>query len=180
MSRKVFGCLFFAVFSLVMVLIPGLMACEAGGNAAGTAGGDLCTGAIYRLSATPEPVFSPTSSPASPATLAETPTKTATQTATRMASKTPAGGLVLTATPTLPACLKQPGQMVKKSLPTGLLRYPLEYRVYLPPCYAEQTERRYPVLYLFHGQGFKDDQWDRIGVDERVRPVDCEPAQSLR
>ncbi len=63
--------------------------------------------------------------------------------------------------------MKQPGQVVKKSLTTSLLRSPLEYRVYLPPCYAEQTDRRYPVLYLFHGQGYTDDQWDRIGVDEQ-------------
>jgi enterochelin esterase-like enzyme len=63
--------------------------------------------------------------------------------------------------------MKQPGQIVKKSLPTDLLRYPLEYRVYLPPCYADQMDRRYPVLYLFHGQGYTDDQWDRIGVDEK-------------
>ena len=80
--------------------------------------------------------------------------------------KTPAGSLARTAAPTPAACLNQPGQVVQKSLTTGLLRYPLEYRVYLPPCYAEQTERRYPVLYLFHGQGYTDDQWDRIGVDE--------------
>jgi len=63
--------------------------------------------------------------------------------------------------------LEQPGQVVKKSLTTSLLRDPLEYRVYLPPCYAEQPDRRYPVLYLFHGQGYTDDQWDRIGVDEQ-------------
>jgi enterochelin esterase-like enzyme len=84
-----------------------------------------------------------------------------------MASKMAKGGLFPTATSGLPACLKQPGQIVKTTLPTELLRSPLEYRVYLPPCYAEQVDHRYPVLYLFHGQGFKDDQWDRIGVDER-------------
>lgn len=81
--------------------------------------------------------------------------------------KTPTGALAATTTSTVPACLKQPGQIIKKSLPTALLRYPLEYRVYLPPCYVEQTDRRYPVLYLFHGQGYTDDQWDRIGVDEK-------------
>jgi enterochelin esterase-like enzyme len=64
------------------------------------------------------------------------------------------------------ACLKEGGRYEKGSLSTKLLRTPLEYRVYLPPCYSENPSERYPVLYLIHGQGFKDDQWDRIGADE--------------
>ena len=75
---------------------------------------------------------------------------------------------VQAATATSLACLKQAGQIVKKSLPTELLRYPLEYRVYLPPCYAGQTNRNYPTLYLFHGQGYTDDQWERIGVNKQA------------
>ena len=51
-------------------------------------------------------------------------------------------------------------------LKTHLLRFPLEFRVYLPPCYAQHTEQRYPVLYLIHGQSYTDDQWDRLGADE--------------
>jgi enterochelin esterase-like enzyme len=43
---------------------------------------------------------------------------------------------------------------------------PLDYRLYLPPCYAENPDQDYPVLYLVHGQSFNDDQWDRLGVDE--------------
>lgn len=86
----------------------------------------------------------------------------------RTATKTPTSSSPITATASLPACLKRPGQIVKKSLTTDLLRSPLEYRVYLPPCYAEQSNRRYPVLYLFHGQGYTDDQWDRIGVNEKA------------
>jgi enterochelin esterase-like enzyme len=51
---------------------------------------------------------------------------------------------------------------------TDFLKDPLDFRVYLPPCYDLQIDRHYPVLYLFHGQGFSDDQWDRIGVDEEA------------
>ncbi len=51
-------------------------------------------------------------------------------------------------------------------LDTPMLPNPLEYRVYLPPCYAQQTAQRYPVLYLFHGQGFTDDQWQRLGAGD--------------
>lgn len=71
-----------------------------------------------------------------------------------------------TATPTSPVCLQQGSRIVHGSLETKLLRYPLVYRVYLPPCYREFTAERYPVLYLIHGQGFTDEQWDRIGADE--------------
>lgn len=45
---------------------------------------------------------------------------------------------------------------------------PLEYRIYLPPCYEQQADRRYPALYLIHGQNFNHDQWDRLGVDEAM------------
>jgi enterochelin esterase-like enzyme len=51
-------------------------------------------------------------------------------------------------------------------LSVDILPQPLQFRVYLPPCYREQPDRRYPVLYLIHGQSFNDDQWDRLGADE--------------
>jgi enterochelin esterase-like enzyme len=49
-------------------------------------------------------------------------------------------------------------------LTTPFLRQPLEYRVYLPPCYDRQPAHRYPVLYLIHGQSYTDDQWERLGA----------------
>lgn len=49
-------------------------------------------------------------------------------------------------------------------LPPSFLPEPLNYRVYLPPCYDQQPARRYPVLYLIHGQSFIDDQWERLGA----------------
>lgn len=52
------------------------------------------------------------------------------------------------------------------SVRSELLPLPLEFRLYLPPCYAELPARRFPVLYLIHGQNYNDDQWDRLGVDE--------------
>jgi enterochelin esterase-like enzyme len=42
----------------------------------------------------------------------------------------------------------------------------MEYAVYLPACYDQQTDRRYPVLYMVHGQNYNHDQWDRLGIDE--------------
>ena len=55
-------------------------------------------------------------------------------------------------------------EMGEVSIPE--INQPLEYRIYLPPCYGDLKNQRYPVLYLIHGHGFKDDQWDRIGADE--------------
>jgi enterochelin esterase-like enzyme len=69
-------------------------------------------------------------------------------------------------TPATAACDRQTGHFEHGSLETDLLPDPLAFRIYLPPCYEQQPDHRYPTLYLLHGQGFTDDQWDRLGVDE--------------
>lgn len=63
-------------------------------------------------------------------------------------------------------CQETSGRVITDSLKTPQLSAPLNYRIYLPPCYTQNADQRYPVLYLFHGQGFNDRQWDRIGADE--------------
>ncbi len=98
--------------------------------------------------------------PASTATLP--PTSTRTPTATPL---TPTATASITPSPT-PDCKLNGGRMALDALPSDLLERPLEYRVYLPPCYEEQLDQHYPVVYLIHGQGFTDDQWDRMGADE--------------
>lgn len=60
------------------------------------------------------------------------------------------------------ACLTQPGRIEEGSLDS--FRPAQEFRVYLPPCYDEKPDVRYPVLYLLHGQTYTDDQWVRLGV----------------
>lgn len=69
---------------------------------------------------------------------------------------------ISTATQTPLACLTQPGRIEEGKLestnPTQ------EYLIYLPPCYGEKTEGRYPVLYLLHGQTYIQDQWVRLGA----------------
>jgi enterochelin esterase-like enzyme len=72
----------------------------------------------------------------------------------------------LSATPTPLACWREGGRIESASLRTDDLPLPLEYTVYLPPCYDQQPERRYPALYLIHGQNYNNDQWDRLGADE--------------
>ncbi len=53
-------------------------------------------------------------------------------------------------------------------IPSSVMNYPIEGRIYLPPCYGVEIDRRYPVLYFLHGQSFNDDQWDRLGADESL------------
>lgn len=66
----------------------------------------------------------------------------------------------LTATPL--ACLTQPGRVDSGVLETT--NPPQQYLIYLPPCYDQQINLRYPVLYLLHGQTYIDDQWVRLGA----------------
>jgi enterochelin esterase-like enzyme len=63
-------------------------------------------------------------------------------------------------------CTQSHGHFELQEIQTALLTHPLYFRVYLPACYGDDKARRYPVLYLLHGQGFNDDQWDRLRADE--------------
>jgi enterochelin esterase-like enzyme len=70
--------------------------------------------------------------------------------------------VTLTPTPTPLACLSQPGRIEQGEIDT--FKPMQKFMVYLPPCYDEKPEERYPVLYLLHGQTYTDDQWIRLGV----------------
>jgi enterochelin esterase-like enzyme len=92
-------------------------------------------------------------------------TKTPAPTST--ASPTPAPTAIPIPTATPPeslSCWTEGGFFEHGQWPTSLLREPMDYRVYLPPCYSQEPERRYPVLYLIHGQSYNDDQWERLGA----------------
>jgi enterochelin esterase-like enzyme len=67
-----------------------------------------------------------------------------------------------TSTITPLACLTNPGRVEEGSLDST--SPPQEFRIYVPPCYDEKTDKRYPVLYLLHGQTYTDDQWIRLGA----------------
>jgi enterochelin esterase-like enzyme len=72
-----------------------------------------------------------------------------------------------TSTPTLtpePDCLSLGGQVEATSIPSQNMNGPLQFHIYLPPCYDRDISRHYPVLYLIHGQSFTDDQWVRLGA----------------
>jgi enterochelin esterase-like enzyme len=61
-------------------------------------------------------------------------------------------------------CLTGPGTVKTEVVSTTTP--PQEFIIYLPPCYQEMSEKRYPVIYLLNGQTFTDDQWVRMGVPE--------------
>jgi len=86
----------------------------------------------------------------------------------RAPSSTPVRTIPATPTfaPTPLPCRDKNGNIETRQLETALLPEPLVFRVYLPPCYHQLPERRYPVLYLLHGQTYTEEQWDRLGVDE--------------
>ncbi len=86
--------------------------------------------------------------------------------AIRKATFTPSPVPTSTITPL--ACLTNPGHLEQGSLDST--KPPQEFQIYLPPCYEEKPDQRYPVLYLLHGQTYTDDQWIRLGA---VKVIDA-------
>ena len=64
------------------------------------------------------------------------------------------------------SCGEERGKVVGYVFDSPSLKRPLKFNIYLPPCYDQQREPGYPVLYLLHGQLFTEDQWDDLGVPE--------------
>ncbi|MBL8050139.1 MAG: hypothetical protein JNM46_02870 [Anaerolineales bacterium] len=93
----------------------------------------------------------------SPTPTATIPPPTATQTLTP-------SPIPPTATATPLTCLTQPGEVKADVISTT--NPPQEFLIYLPPCYNELTDKKYPVLYLLHGQTYNQDQWVRLGVPQ--------------
>jgi enterochelin esterase-like enzyme len=81
-------------------------------------------------------------------------------------TQTPSPQPTPTATVTPEACTSTHGRIELREMVTDLLNYPLGMRIYLPPCYDEKPGEKYPVIYLLHATGAKDDQWDNLGVAE--------------
>lgn len=69
------------------------------------------------------------------------------------------------------SCLAEGGKVEKQTISSNYFDGEFIFRVYTPPCYEIYPEQQYPVLYLIHGQGYLDDQWDRIGADEAANEL---------
>jgi enterochelin esterase-like enzyme len=74
-------------------------------------------------------------------------------------------------TKTPEGCFETRGHFDFVEVPSVMMNYPMEARVYLPACYEVEVDRTYPVLYFIHGQSFNDDQWDRLGADEALDEI---------
>src|SRR5687767_4452981 len=55
-----------------------------------------------------------------------------------------------TVRPSATPCAERAGKLYTLAVPSPTLRYDIDARVYLPPCYGA-NQKRYPVLYLIHG-----------------------------
>jgi len=60
------------------------------------------------------------------------------------------------------------GSLQKASFFSEILEADLQYQIYLPPCYLENSESHYPVLYLLHGYAYTNQQWIRLGLIETM------------
>jgi enterochelin esterase-like enzyme len=65
-------------------------------------------------------------------------------------------------------CAETGGRLVNDTLATDRQRRPMGFIVYLPPCYDQLSEQRYPILYLLHGLNSIQDQWTRLGLAEEM------------
>lgn len=110
------------------------------------------------LSSTP----TPTQPPAPTETAYPTATKTQAPTATSAPTKEPTQ---IPPSPT-PACTLREGAVTLASFESETLQTLFHLRVYTPPCYGYDPSQRYPVLYLLHGLGADDAQWQELGVTE--------------
>jgi len=57
------------------------------------------------------------------------------------------------------------GRVESSVYPGVVVRQPIPFRIYLPPCYDSHAGP-YPTLYALHGKPFDDAHWDDLGLDE--------------
>ena len=65
-------------------------------------------------------------------------------------------------------CLHQGGEIFDFSFFSDQMGEDFHFKIYLPPCYHVEQKQHYPVLYLLHGLIFNADQWDRIGISNKM------------
>lgn len=71
-------------------------------------------------------------------------------------------------TPTVEVCSDTEGELTHLEIGVFGFDDPLQFYLYLPPCYSDLASVPYPVVYLLHGQTYTDEQWVRLGVTETM------------
>jgi enterochelin esterase-like enzyme len=82
----------------------------------------------------------------------------------------PAASPIPTETPeptvtVLPLDCNKPGRVESFNYFSEIQTYDYTYTVYLPPCYDQNPERSYPVLYLIPGRGGNPFDWFNAGAE---------------
>ncbi len=85
-------------------------------------------------------------------------------------TKTPIVGIEQTklplATPTTIPCSETTGTIQQEVVVSVQIYDPIALNIYLPPCYGADPAIRFPVLYMLHGQGYRNDQWVHLGISK--------------
>jgi enterochelin esterase-like enzyme len=68
----------------------------------------------------------------------------------------------------LPKGCTASGEVIRGELSEPTRGYTYHYGVYLPPCFSDENEAQYPVLYLVPGQNGRPDSWLKSGLTEIV------------
>ena len=82
-------------------------------------------------------------------------------------SATPLPTITTTPVPTATstsACTAAVGVIYTHKITVPSLTRPLQFNLYLPPCYDPEKAGGYPLLVMLHGQSYKQDQWMRLGM----------------
>jgi enterochelin esterase-like enzyme len=64
-----------------------------------------------------------------------------------------------------------PASLASGTVGVGMMDKPMDYLVLLPACYAEDDQKRYPVLYLIHGLNADQSQWLDLGIDQAAEQM---------
>ncbi len=122
----------------------------------------------------PEP-RPPTLTPTITPTLTHTPTPTLTPLPTHTPTPSPSPTPAITPSPTTNPIEYPPATITDTTELAGRVEQRIyfspttgqdeRYRVYLPPGY-DQSDERYPTLYLFHGWPYEAAHWDGLGIEE--------------
>ena len=61
-------------------------------------------------------------------------------------------------------CPSPDSQLLYTTFDSAILGQSMDYALYLPPCYSEQVESPYPVIYLLHGSNRSHEHWPSLGI----------------
>lgn len=61
-------------------------------------------------------------------------------------------------------CFETKGTVQQVTYSSAITGREMVYSLYTPPCYAHDTTRFYPAVYLLHGSNAEDNHWLRLGL----------------